>query len=406
MNFIRFALASAMVLLFLYANLGLNLDSFRGTGWLILLYWISAGIIWIGSRRYSGLLNASRFTVPLLDMPCATLVQWLRLGYDDSDSTTAVFSLSIFLFLVMLSTFSMRTRHTFVCAIIGTIFYWLLAREVGLLAISYVSAPIILLLTAWTASSLSRRQSRLVQESAEKQARRDRLALYFSPGVAEVIETRDDLGEGEACELSVMFCDIREFTTMSESMEARDVVKLLNDFHGGMVDTIFRYGGTLDKYLGDGLLAYFNAPVPQHDHAERSVRCALEMVASLDEINRKRAERDAPPIGMGIGVHAGQAVVGNVGAPHRREFTAIGDTVNVASRLQSMTRNHGGIDILVSEAVVNECSGCDDLKFEPVAEVEVRGRSQQLRIFRPFQPGDSWKRRSSSPELPEPSRPD
>src|SRR5690606_17672987 len=137
------------------------------------------------------------------------------------------------------------------------------------------------------------------------------------------------------------------------------------------------------KYLGDGLLAYFNAPVPQSDHAERSVRCALDMVDSLAEINRKRAERGEPPIGMGVGIHAGQAVVGNVGAPHRREFTAIGDTVNVASRLQSMTRTHGGIDILVSEAVVKKCTNGSELRFEPVAEVEVRGRSQHLMIFRP-----------------------
>lgn len=383
MNRIRFALASAIVGLFLYGSLVLKLDSFRETAWLVLLYWIAAGTLWGGSRRFSSLLNASRFAVPLLDMPCATLIQWLRLGFEDSDSTTAVFSLSIFLFLVMLSTFSMKTRHTFVCATIGTVFYWLLAREVGLLAISFVSAPIILFLTAWTASSLSRRQSRLVQESADRQARRDRLALYFSPGVAEVIETRDELGEGESCELSVMFCDIREFTTLSESLEARDVVKLLNDFHGTMVDTIFRHGGTLDKYLGDGLLAYFNAPVPQHDHAERSVHCALAMVEQLNKLNRVRMERGDAALGMGIGIHAGQAVVGNVGAPHRREFTAIGDTVNVASRLQQMTREHGGIDILVSEAVVTECFTSDRLRFDPIAEVEVRGRSQHLRIFHP-----------------------
>jgi len=384
MNRVRFALASAMVLLFLYGSFVLKLDSFLQTLWLIIVYWTLAGILLSGSRRFSGLLSASRFAVPLLDMPFATLVQWLRLDSDDADSTTAIFSLSIYLFLVMLSSFSMRTRQTFVCAAIGTLFFWLLAGRVGLLAISFISAPIILFLTAWTASSLSRRQSSLVRESAEKQARRDRLALYFSPGVAEVIETRDDLGEGEACELSVMFCDIREFTTMSESMEARDVVKLLNDFHGGMVDTIFRYGGTLDKYLGDGLLAYFNAPVPQSDHAERSVRCALDMIDSLADINRKRVERGQSPIGMGVGIHAGQAVVGNVGAPHRREFTAIGDTVNVASRLQSMTRKHGGIDILVSEAVVKGCSEVAELRFEPVAEVEVRGRNQHLKIYRPF----------------------
>ncbi len=329
------------------------------------------------------MLGASRFAIPLLDMPAATLVQWLRLGYPDADSTTAVFSLSVFLFLVMLSTFSMRVRHTYVCATIATLLYWLLAEKVGLLTISFVSAPIILFLTAWLASSLSIRQFGLVRDSAEKQARRDRLALYFSPGVAELIENRDELGAGESCEISVLFCDIRDFTRQSESMDARDVVKLLNEFHGCMVDIIFRHGGTLDKYLGDGLLAYFNAPVPQLDHAERAVTCSLAMACRLEELNESRKFHGENPIRIGIGIHVGQAVVGNIGAPHRREFTAIGDTVNVASRLQQLTRNHEAHPILVSEATVNQCITSPSLRFETVTEAEVRGRNGLVKIFSP-----------------------
>ena len=282
MNHIRFVLASAIVLLYLCGAFLLDLDSFRHTAFLSFAYWSVAGLLVIGAPRYPKVLGASRFAIPLLDMPAATLVQWLRLGYPDADSTTAVFSLSVFLFLVMLSTFSMRVRHTYVCATIATLLYWLLAGKVGLLTISFVSAPIILFLTAWLASSLSIRQFGLVRDSAEKQARRDRLALYFSPGVAELIENRDELGAGESCEISVLFCDIRDFTRQSESMDARDVVKLLNEFHGCMVDIIFRHGGTLDKYLGDGLLAYFNAPVPQLDHAERAVTCSLAMACRLE----------------------------------------------------------------------------------------------------------------------------
>lgn len=384
MNRIRFGVASACVALFLFGASTLNLESFRETAWLMILYWIGSGLLWMGSRRSGKILTASRFAVPLLDMPFATLIQWLRLGFQDADGATAVFSLSVFLFLVMLSTFSMRVRQTILCAAEGTVLYWILANAAELSAISLVSAPIMLIMTAWMASALPLRQSRLIREAAEKQARRDRLALYFSPGVAEVIEARDELGEGESCELSVLFCDIRGFTRLSEPMEARDVVKLLNDFHGRMVDAIFRHGGTLDKYLGDGLLAYFNAPVPQRDHAERSVRCALAMVTELDLLNREREARGEAVIGMGIGIHAGHAVVGNVGAAHRREFTAIGDTVNVASRLQHMTREHEGADILVSEAVVDQCAGSGNLQFQPIADVEVRGRDQRLRIFAPI----------------------
>ena len=113
----------------------------------------------------------------------------------------------------------------------------------------------------------------------------------------------------------------------------------MNEYLTTMSDVIKAHGGTLDKYLGDGLLAWFNAPVRQKDHAVRAVNCALAMVESLEALNRDRAAAGDEPLHIGIGIHSGNAVVGNVGATHRREFTAIGDTVNVASRLQSLTRD-------------------------------------------------------------------
>ena len=235
-------------------------------------------------------------------------------------------------------------------------------------------------------SWLPRRQTLLIRETAERQARRDRLARYFSPGVAEVIESHDTPGSGESCEITVLFCDIRGFTSLSENLAATEVVGLLNDFHGHMVDEIFRYGGTLDKYLGDGLLAYFNAPVRQADHAGRAVECALAMVDRLEVLNRDRAARGEPPLRIGIGIHSGTAVVGNVGAANRREYTAIGDTVNVASRLQSLTRDQG-VSILVSDATEAAATIADRrpaaIRFTSAGRVEVRGRTQGLEILVP-----------------------
>ena len=166
-----------------------------------------------------------------------------------------------------------------------------------------------------------------------------------------------------------------------------------------MVEEIFRYGGTLDKFLGDGLLAWFNAPVRQQDHAVLAVKCALSMLDSLDRLNRDREAAGQVPLRIGIGIHSGKAVVGNIGARHRKEFTAVGDTVNVASRLESLTRAHD-TSIIVSDSVLADVGDPTPhgLAFQSCGTAEVRGRQKPVEIYTPALLSDA----SSSATSPDP----
>ena len=163
-------------------------------------------------------------------------------------------------------------------------------------------------------------------------------------------------------------------------MKSEDVVALLNEYHGRMVDCIFRNGGTLDKYIGDGIMAYFGAPIARGDHAECAVKCALDMSEALKGLNAQREKRGDWEIQIGVGIHSGRAIVGDIGAPHRREFTAIGDAVNLASRIESLTKVHGE-SILISEETKRLVEARFDLREAPVATV--KGKEKPVRTFVP-----------------------
>jgi adenylate cyclase len=194
--------------------------------------------------------------------------------------------------------------------------------------------------------------------------------------VARAESLVDESGPGESRTVTVLFADLRGFTAMSETLPSDCVVSLLNDFHSRMVAAVFACEGTLDKYLGDGLMAYFGAPVPAADHAVRAVLCALSMQRSLGEMNAARAGRGEPPLRMGVGLHSGPVVLGDIGAPSRREYTAVGDTVNVAARIEELTRTHG-FAVLVSDET-RRLAG-EAFPFEPVSPLPVRGKRESIR---------------------------
>ena len=215
----------------------------------------------------------------------------------------------------------------------------------------------------------------------QKRFLRDTLARYLSPEMCqEILDHPESLQlGGQRRHLTVLFADIQGFTSLSEKMDPGDVVAVLNEYFTQMVDVVFEHQGTLDKFLGDGLMVFFGAPLEVPQAASQAVACALAMHQRLAEM---RAQNLTPVQGMRIGVNTGEAIIGNIGSEKRMDFTIIGDVVNVAARLLEVAKD---IDarIIISESTFREVEG----KFptKPAPSVVLRGRqvatvSYQVRV--------------------------
>ena len=230
--------------------------------------------------------------------------------------------------------------------------------------------------TGLLAAAVARSRRMLLRHTRAEVTRAD-LARYVSPDVADaMIGGRRDFGEPTARDVAVLFADLVGFTALAERLPPGRIVTLLTSFHARACRVVFRNGGTLDKYLGDGFMAVFGTLDDDPEAPARAVRCAIELQAEMDRWNAKRAARGAAAVPLGIGVHAGRVVVGNVGADARLEFTVIGDTVNVASRLERLTREHG-CRIAVSEACLGAVAAGGFVKLGPV---HLPGRAQPIAV--------------------------
>ena len=152
----------------------------------------------------------------------------------------------------------------------------------------------------------------------------------------------------EAIAKKFRFCDIRGYTTLTEKLQAEEVVSMLNEYFESMVEAVFQYKGTLDKYIGDAIMAVYGSPLPLQQHAWMAVQTSIEMRHRLQELNARRQAVNKPKIDIGVGINSDIVISGNIGSSKRMEFTAIGDGVNLGSRLESVTKQYG-CDIIISE---------------------------------------------------------
>jgi len=217
----------------------------------------------------------------------------------------------------------------------------------------------------------------------ERRRLRATFARFVPPQVVDdVIAQADDdlrLG-GTQLESTVMFCDLRGFTSVAEHLPAGQVIDILNRYLTEMSDAILEHGGTVVSYMGDGIMAVFGAPLEQHDHADRALAAAREMLETrLDRFNAWATELGiGDPFRMGIGLNSGPVMSGNVGSTRRLEYTAIGDTTNTASRLEGMTKE-AGCPLLVSDTTREALRNSHELAF--VGELEIRGRTNTLKAW-------------------------
>ena len=222
-------------------------------------------------------------------------------------------------------------------------------------------------------------QVRLRDDVQHERAIRARLERYSSPRVVDQIVATAGGLEGammaEQREVTVLFADLCGFTPMAEAMEPAEVIRVLNQVFEQLTRAVFQYDGTLDKYMGDAMMAIFGAPLPQTDHAERAIRVALLMQQLLDECNHDRD--GAAPLQMRIGINSGMAVVGDIGSPMRKDYTVIGDSVNVASRLEASVARPGQVVIgPTTHGLVQDVFQC-----QPLQEIRLKGRQHAIQPY-------------------------
>ena len=221
-----------------------------------------------------------------------------------------------------------------------------------------------------------------VNASLEKKRLRDEqrklIRTFATREVADELSKSGFSLGGNLVNASVMFADIRSFTTLSEARSPAEVIELLNDYYALMFDAITGNGGSVNQMIGDGLMAIFGAPVYHEDHCQRAVKAALEMLELVDGFNQNQAAQDRPQIKIGVGIASGQVVAGFTGTQHRATYTCVGDTVNLAARLEAHTKVVGK-PILI-EGVTRIALG-DAFKLESHGMVQLKGKTVDVEVF-------------------------
>lgn len=220
---------------------------------------------------------------------------------------------------------------------------------------------------------------RIYSVEKEKKWIREHFSRYLPEEVVNQLVKNPTFSlEGERQELSVLFCDVRDFTNRAEKEKPEKIVNILNMYLEDMSDIIFSYQGMVDKFLGDGIMALFGAPITLPGHADKAVNCAIEMQKKIEHLNKREEMKNEKPLSIGIGISSGHAIVGNVGSESRADFTAVGDTVNTAARLEPLNKEYKS-RIIISEDTRVRLKG--DYKIHFIGKVLLKGKTRPTEIY-------------------------
>ena len=292
------------------------------------------------------------------------------------------------LLICLVSLFLIRYKHGYIFPIaLGIITYigsvQLFGRQYVLFDITF---PILTILLCYAHGYTVKFLSELKQKLQIKK----QFGTYLSPALVEKLQKNPELLRlgGESRELSIMFTDVRGFTTISEHYgeDVQGLTQIMNRYMTAMTAKILENNGTLDKYIGDAQMAFWNAPVDDEYHAKHAVKTALEMMGSLDAFNEEIAKEGVPAFGMGLGINTGTVVVGNMGSDQRFDYTCLGDSVNLASRLEGQSKPYG-VKIVLGERTANLVK--DEYPVVELDCIAVKGKTKGVKIFTLGEP--SWK---------------
>ena len=321
----------------------------------------------------------------------------IRDGITQSIDLALIFFLTVLLSIVLI--FTTRTLASFIVlilflvAFVGTNFYFF-TRLNYMLSILFPAFSISLTYIIYEAY-------RNITVERKSKFLRDAFNSYVSPEVVgQLIKDPDRLQlGGDRRKVTLLFSDIRGFTTLSESTDPEQLVTLLNEYLTPMTEIVMTNKGTLDKFIGDAVMAIYGAPVEQQHQARHACTSAIEMISKLSEINKEWSENNLPNIDIGIGINTGEAVVGNMGADIRFDYTAIGDTVNLAARLEGQTKYYG-TNIIISESTKDDLEKTAEDKTENIFKVReldlirVKGKSKPIAIYQLIVPGTALYKNS------------
>ena len=323
---------------------------------------------------------------PGVELHASALASYLQHNY--YDRTGILISLFCIILAILLS-YAFTTGRSpwkgliFLLILLASYFLsaWLVWKQMHVF-IPIVS-PIVAAVLTYTISTLVN----FIRTEMQKRQIQNMFGRYVSASVVDYLLEHPDLVElgGKRQEVTILFSDIRGFTSYSEGKSPEEVVERLNEYLTEMTGIVFRHGGMLDKYLGDGMMAIFGVPLPQEDHAERALAAGQEMLVRLKELNARWEQQGIiTNFNIGVGINSGSVLVGNVGSSERMEYTVIGEEVNLASRLESLNKEHG-TNIIFSERTLNYLlSNNEKLSgYSELGEVQVRGLVQPIKVYTP-----------------------